>query len=264
VSESPFLFGDRRRADSFGDDAEQYDRVRPGYPTEMVDELMKDAPSRVLDVGCGTGIASRLFLARGCQVLGLEPDVRMAAVARRRGVTVEVGRFEDWEWANRRFDLLIAAQAWHWVDPHAGAAKAAEVVQPGGRIGLFWNQANPDPRIRTALGRAYARHAPELGENSVLLGQRDFSLYRSIADAVRDTGRFEQVEILRYNRQLVYTTEVWLELTVTHSDHRKLEDGPRAGLISDLRTEIDREGGRVPVRYETVLVTGRTRPADQA
>jgi SAM-dependent methyltransferase len=260
VSDTPFVFGNRRRADSFGDDAEQYDRVRPAYPVELVDELMRERPSKVLDVGCGTGIASRLFLSRGCDVQGLEPDARMASVARRHGVSVEEGTFEQWEAGDRRFDLLMAAQAWHWVDPHAGAAKAAEVLQPGGRIGLFWNQANPGPEISDALDRAYTRHAPELGRNSVLLGQRDFSLYTSIADAVRDTGRFGEIEILRFAHDMVYSTEEWLDLTVTHSDHRTMEPGPRVALLSALRAEIDQAGGHVPVRYETILVTGHTFP----
>jgi SAM-dependent methyltransferase len=264
VSLSPFLFDDRRRASSFGDDAEQYDRVRPDYPVELVDELMKGNPSTVLDVGCGTGIASRIFMARGCEVLGLEPDNRMATVARRHGVAVEEGIFEQWDLGDRRFDLLIAAQAWHWVDPHVGAVKAADALHPGGHIGLFWNQANPGLEISGALETAYSRHAPDLGNNSVLLGQRDFALYDSIADALRATNRYGNVEVQRFAHDVVYSTENWLELTATHSDHRTLPAGQLAELISALRKEINQEGGQVPVRYETILVTGRTLAAAEA
>ena len=260
MSDGPFLYGDRRRASSFGDDAEQYDRVRPPYPGPLIDRLLSDRPTAVLDVGCGTGIASRLFMARGCHVLGLEPDARMASVARRRGVTVEEARFEDWDAGSRQFDLLIAAQAWHWVDPHAGAAKAADVLHPGGRIGLFWNQPHPDPQIDAALQRAYARWAPELGRNSVLLGQRDVSLYSAIADAVRATERFTEVAIDLFEHEAVYPTETWLDLTVTHSDHRTLPPGQLRALLQALRAELESSGGQVPVRYETTLVSGRTRP----
>jgi SAM-dependent methyltransferase len=65
----------------------------------------------VLDVGCGTGIASRLSVDRGCQVIGVEPDPRMAAVGRRHGLIVEEAAFEQWEPGSRRFDLLVSAQA---------------------------------------------------------------------------------------------------------------------------------------------------------
>lgn len=254
----PFLFGDRRRAGSFGDDAEQYDRVRPPYPGPLVDDLMAEGPTTVLDVGCGTGIASRLFAARGCDVLGLEPDARMASVARRHGVAVEEGTFEEWEARSRRFDLLIAGQSWHWVDPQRGAAKAAEVLRPGGRIGLFWNQSNPLPPADAALQRAYDRCAPELGRHSVLLGQRDLSLYGAIADAVRATGRFGPVAMRQFDHHVTYPTERWLELSATHSDHRTLPPDQLAALLGALRTEIDGCGGQVPVRYETTLVTGRS------
>jgi SAM-dependent methyltransferase len=257
VSVGPFIFGERRRAGSFGDDAEQYDRVRPTYPAALVDRLMADGPTTVLDVGCGTGIAARLFMSRGCQVLGLEPDARMASVARRRGVTVEDGLFEEWHAGSRHFDLLIAGQSWHWVDPHRGAAKAADVLRPGGRIGLFWNQAHPHPQINEALHRAYALCAPELGQHSVLLGQRDLSIYSAIADAIRATERFTEVSIDPFEHEVVYPTDIWLELTATHSDHRTLPPEQLAALLTALRTEIDRSGGQVPVRYETTLVTGR-------
>lgn len=258
VMDSPFLFGDRRRATSFGEDPEQYDRIRPTYPPDLIDALVAEDPATVLDVGCGTGIAARLFSARGCDVLGVEPDARMAAVARGHGVVVEDGRFETWAAGTRRFDLLIAAQAWHWVDPHRGATKAADVLHPGGRLGLFWNQSNPAPSVGAAIDQAYARCAPELGRNSVLLGHRDPSLYRSIADAVRDSGRFGPVSILRFTHRARYATDAWLELTVTHSDHRTLPPDQRHDLVAALRTAIDGAGGQVPVHYETTLVTGCT------
>jgi SAM-dependent methyltransferase len=223
----------------------------------MVDALVSGKPGLVLDVGCGTGIASSLFIARGCEVIGLEPDARMASVARRRGVTVEDGFFEQWDPRGRSFDLLVAGQAWHWVDPHQGAAKAADVLLPGGRIGLFWNQSFPGTPARDAMGRVYTRHAPELKESSVLIGRRDGRLYESIAEAVRATGRFCDVGIHQYGHDMTYTTTQWIELATTHSDHRTLPPAQLHELLADLRTELDGVGGQVPVRYETTLVTGR-------
>jgi SAM-dependent methyltransferase len=249
------LHTDRRRASSFGDDAAQYDRVRPGYPAALIDRLMGERPHDVLDVGCGTGIVARLLTDRGCEVLGLEPDPRMAEVARRNGVHIEAGTFEEWDPAGRRFDLLTAGQAWHWVDPHRGAAKAAQVLRPGGRIGLFWNQAHPDASVRPALDAAYGRHARELAERSVLLGQRDTSLYDSVAEAIAHTDAFETVSVEMFHHEIVYSCAQWIDLAATHSDHHTL---PPAQL-ADVRAEVDRVGGQVPVRYEAALVTGRKR-----
>src|SRR3954447_15322634 len=85
----------------------------------------------------GTGIAARQFRAAGCTVLGVEPDARMAEFARRSGVEVDVATFEAWDPAGRHFDAVVAGTAWHWVDPVAGAAKAARVLRPGGRLAPF-------------------------------------------------------------------------------------------------------------------------------
>ena len=81
----------RQMAESFGVDAERYDRTRPRYPDALVERIVAASPGPdVLDVGCGTGIAARQFQAAGCQVLGVEPDARMADFARRGGLEVEV------------------------------------------------------------------------------------------------------------------------------------------------------------------------------
>src|SRR5580692_1845495 len=117
----------RQVAESFGSDADRYDRARPSYPGAMVDRIVAASPGPdVLDVGCGTGIAARQFQAAGGRVLGVDVDARMAGLARERGLTVEVAKFEDWDPAGRAFDAVVAGQAWHWVDPVAGAAKAAQ------------------------------------------------------------------------------------------------------------------------------------------
>jgi SAM-dependent methyltransferase len=251
------LHTDRRRAGSFGDDAEQYDRVRPPYPAALIDRLVGERPQAVLDVGCGTGIVARLLTARGCEVLGLEPDPRMAEVARRHGVHVEAGTFEEWDAAGRLFDLLTAGQSWHWVDPDRGAAKAGQVLRPGGRIGLFWNQAHPDASVRPALDAAYGRHAPELAQRSVLLGQRETSLYESVAEALRRTGAFELVSVETFGHEIVYSSAEWIDLARTHSDHHALPPAQLTALLADVRAEVGRVGGRVPVHYEAALVTGR-------
>ena len=130
----------RQVAEGFGADAGRYDRARPTYPADLVDRIIAASPGRdVLDVGCGTGISARLFQAEGCRVLGVDPDPRMAEQARQGGTATEVAKFEDWDPAGRTFNAVIAAQAWHWVDPVAGAAKAAAVLRPGSRLAVFWN-----------------------------------------------------------------------------------------------------------------------------
>lgn len=158
----------RQVAESFGVDTERYDRARPPYPDALVDRIVTASPGLdVLDVGAGTGIEARQFQAAGCTVLGIEPDERMAAFARRSRVEVEVARFEDWQPAGRQFDAVIAGTAWHWVDPVTGAAKAAQVLRPGGRLAPFHHVPQLPAEVIDALAEAHRQVAPDSPSTSV-------------------------------------------------------------------------------------------------
>jgi SAM-dependent methyltransferase len=180
----------RNVAEGFGADAGRYDRARPTYPADLVERIIAASPGRdVLDVGCGTGISARLFQAAGCRVLGVDPDPRMAELARQGGTETDVSKFEDWDPAARTFDVVISAQAWHWVDPVAGAAKAAAVLRPGGRLAVFWNVFGPPEDLREAFGEVFRRVLPDSGG---FLDRPLIDLYRGgwvkMADVIRQAA----------------------------------------------------------------------------
>ena len=126
----------------------------------MIDELLGPVPAGldVLDVGCGTGIASRQMAQRGATVLGVELAPGMAKIARGHGVDVEIAAFEGWDAAGRTFDRVTSAQAWHWLDLPLATAKAASVLRPGGRLCLIWN-GGVSPMIWLMLSRRCTRES---------------------------------------------------------------------------------------------------------
>jgi SAM-dependent methyltransferase len=254
------MYRDRDRAESFGADAERYDRARPSYPAGVIDDLTGDAPSRVLDVGCGTGIAARLFMARGCEVVGVEPDSRMAAVARAHGVTVEVANFETWDPAGRQFDLIVSGQAWHWIDPRAGPAKGGAVLRPGGRLAAFWNWGHYDEQVKAALDDVYPRFAPALRADSAPRGTPRDGRPEADVVAAWATGLFTPAQVRHYAWEQRYSTAQWLDQLVTHSDHLLLPAAELSDLVEAVGGVIDRLGGSVTMHYDTTLVSAERLP----
>jgi SAM-dependent methyltransferase len=247
----------RARAQSFGSVAEDYDRYRPNYPAALIEDLVALRPGRVLDIGCGTGKAARLLAEHGLSVLGVEVDANMAEVARGHGLEVEVASFEDWNAAGRTFDLIIAAQAWHWVDPAIAAPKAADLLNPGGTLALFWNHfQDRDDTTQAAFDRVYETYAPQLLDLA-----RDERFHRPDRPYVTDletSGRFPSIEIKDYEYTVTLTSAEWVGMVQTHSDHLALEPAARAALASGLRDMIDGMGGSVTVGAGTYTVLART------
>ncbi|MEP6816148.1 MAG: class I SAM-dependent methyltransferase [Marmoricola sp.] len=156
------------RALSFGSVAEQYERYRPGYPNELVDAVFQHATRPVysaLEVGAGTGKATRLFASRGVEVIALEPDVEMAGVLEKTTlglpVTPIVTTFEEYE-GGSRVDLVYAAAAWHWTDPATRMVRAAELLSPGGVLALFGTSVDPaDPDLLAAVEEIEKEELPD-------------------------------------------------------------------------------------------------------
>src|SRR6266508_3421766 len=135
--------GDRTRLRAtFDEAAERYDRARPGYPPAVFDDLAELAGvgpgCRVLEIGCGTGQATVPLAERGCQIVAVELGAGLATIASRNlarfpDARVVVAAFEDWPLPSAPFDVVVAATAFHWIDPAVRVAKAADALRPRSR-----------------------------------------------------------------------------------------------------------------------------------
>jgi SAM-dependent methyltransferase len=244
----------------FGEDAERYDRARPSYPGELVDQLVAwvGADARVVDVGCGTGKATRLLAQRGMRGVGVEPHPAMAAVARRNlagwpAWRVDDGGFEEWEprAGDAPADLVACAQAWHWIDPSVRLHKAWSLLRPGGWLALWWNSDDPTDRgpVRRALDEVYRRLEPGMGilpscGNLPRPGHDD-----PIPDGLAFGPAVDRV--IPWTR--TYTTAEWVDLLQTHSNHRLLPPERLARLLDAVAAALDEHGGRYASRYRCTL-----------
>ena len=245
------LHGDRDRADSFGSQAEQYDRLRPSYPEALIDDLVSLGPIAVLDVGCGTGKVARALIERGVPVVGVEPDERMARVARGKGIQIDVASFEAWDPAGRTFDLVTAGHAWHWVDPAIGLPKAASVLNAGGTAALFWNYHALEESLLDAFEAVYRVHAPELE----VLGRDPSGL--SDVDPFTGSAHFTPGQSRTYRWPRRVSADDWVAMLATFSDHRRLGRERLNRLQDALRAAIKNAGGVVQSMCGTYVWSAR-------
>jgi SAM-dependent methyltransferase len=245
----------------FNEVAELYDRVRPGYPDELFADLAAIAGLRegsaVLEIGAGTGQATRALTGRGYAVTALEPGPEMSRrLAVLDDVHVETTTFEQWEERDVRFDAVVAASSWHWVDPAIGWPKAHKVLRPGGWLATLAHVVvrrpdEPDMYAETAdLHERYAPGDPDWGHPP---------LAEQVLATVEDWGDVPfGPPVVRW-----YPTVQWFDgagfadLMRTQSIYRKLDPAVREPLLDALAERIrTRLGDRAARRYLTVLRAG--------
>jgi SAM-dependent methyltransferase len=131
-----------RRAASFSQVAEVYERARPGYPQAAIEWLLGAEPLDVLDLGAGTGKLTAALLAAGHRVTALEPldEMRAVLAANLPEATTIGGRAEEVPLADASFDAVVAGSAFHWFDREPALAEVARLLRPPGVFGLLGNR----------------------------------------------------------------------------------------------------------------------------
>jgi SAM-dependent methyltransferase len=251
---------------TFDTAAELYDRVRPGYPAAMFADLAALAGvgpgCRVLEIAPGTGQATEPLAERGCAVVAVELGAEMAAMARRRlarfpNVEVVVAPFEQFPLPARRFDLVLCATAFHWLDPAVRIAKPAQALRAGGALAVIdtHHVAGGTEQFFANAQRCYERWDPATPPGLRL--EPSQAIPRN-SDEIDRSGLFGPVSFRRYETDISYTTREYLDVLLTYSGHIALPDEARQGLLDCLANRIDRDhGGRIVKRYMTELRLAR-------
>ncbi len=218
---------------------------------------------RVVEIGCGTGKASVLFARRGLGVVGVEPSPTMAAIARAHLAafidrTVSVAKFEEWEARPANADIVAAAQSWHWLDPDVALPKVARVLRRPGALAVFANTPGPnDTDLRSELDAVYRTCAPTLADTSVMTRWSTGPAAAERWSLIMMSYGFERPEERYYDWNGAYSTDEYVMLLRTHSDHRLLPPDDLATLIDGIARVIDNNGGKINFDYRTVLLLTR-------
>lgn len=251
--------GERRK--SFDGVAEIYHGIRPGYPPPLFDQLFRLLPEQpaVLEVGPGTGQATRDLLSRGANVYAVEIGPAMAAKLRAvlpsPALTVMVGDFEEVELADQGFDAVFSATAYHWISPEAQADRPARVLKPGGRIAIVdLNQVSSpaDKGFFAAAQPIYERYGE--GHTGPPAPERN-AVDPPIHRVLSDDRRFSDVEVYAYDWDQTYTAADYRKLMLSYSDTQMMTPLARRGLLDDMENFIRQQFDNQVTRPLVVTLT---------
>jgi SAM-dependent methyltransferase len=250
------LSAERRlqRARTFDTIADLYDQGRREPPVWLYDILFAEAEvddltAKVLEIGCGSGKSTLPMARRGTRVLALEMGANLTQLAQQHlagfpNVEVRCTRFEDWE-SSPEFDLVVAINAWHWLDPEVRYHQAAAALRPGGLLAFTANEH--------VFPRGYDSFFEEIQECYAAVGMGAIPWPPPPPETIPDSrgeielsGCFEDVRVIRRLWSEEFTAEEHVALMRTASDHRLLEADKREWLFGEMLHRIAaRPNGRV-------------------
>jgi ubiquinone/menaquinone biosynthesis C-methylase UbiE len=276
----------RRYGKVFDEVAAEYDRHRPTYSDELVDQACQVAGigsgDEVLEVGCGSGQLTCGLVARGLHVTALEPGKSLIALARQNlegagAVEFVNAQFEDALLPREHFQAVFSASAFHWVDPKVSWQKAADVLVPGGTLALvsyFGLEEQRSQRDQEAVLAAMRKVAPDIAANwpayrdldATLAGveQRRGNVSKAWAwlgsyDIGQDYADrlFGDVQVAVMPKLIEHTPEELNAVVGTLSFYTRLSSARRQALEREYQAIYERLGR--PIRASTVaaLVTAR-------
>lgn len=242
--------------------AERYERYRPDYPPEAIDAILSRCSlhrgSVLVDVGCGTGISSRAFAARGLHVVGVEPNADMrgralsvVAPSGIEGPTYRDGRAEDLGLPDGSADAVLAAQSFHWFAADRALAEFHRVLRQGGWVALMWNTHDEHDPF-SAEYRALGRQARE----------RSLGSFRDADSgaALRASPVFEDFEAVVFPHAQVLDEEGLVGRFLSASYAPKDPQDVRSAIERLQRMfEEHARSGRVVLRYRTEVYLARRR-----
>lgn len=243
--------------------ADAYRTARPGYPEALIEDVVSYAKLKqkdeILEVGCGTGQATKSFAARGFRIIAIDPGPELLRGARESlaefsNVEFLESTFEAWPANRGAFRLIIAAQSWHWVSPEMRFAKAAASLSPGGSLAVFGHvpvglPASLVPHFKEIYLRQTGKWGPPPEAWYLPTGP-----FKGWFD---ESGLFGPVEHRRYPWKRRHTTSSYTDFLRTKSDHRMMEPTKREEMLGEIAKAVDDQGGEVTLDYETHLYIAR-------
>jgi len=250
------------RKRSFDAVAKQYDAARPTYPAAVFDDLLSlsriPAAGRILEMGCGPGIATLPLAQRGFRITCVELGENLAALARQRLagfplVEIVNAEFETWDPGDALFDAIVAFSSFHWLDSATRYELCASRLREGGALAVVQNRPvrrEGRDRFWIEIQEDYDAAVPHPDNAPSPLPEE----VGDLADEIAASGLFRPAEIRRHLWDVTYTADEYVAVIGTYSPNLALTPEVRDDLFARIRRRIDAEpGGRVTKTYLATL-----------
>ena len=235
-----------------------YDRLRPGYSSTLIDQVLEitqlSPGSNLLEIGAGPGTATVSFAPLGCSMLCLEPNSDFYQLAQRNcqaypNVKIHNTSFEEWELEPEEFDAILSATAFHWIPAEIRFLKAAQALRDRGYLILLWNTGlEPEPEIQAELQNIYQDYVPDFVPYEGLATQQQH--LQSFGQMILDSGYFQNLVSQAYVCTAHYAITDYLLLLSTYSPYLNLETQAREALFASLKTKLEQQGpGQIKLYY---------------
>lgn len=240
------------RKNTFNEIACEYDKYRPKYPEQLFTDILEltdiKQEDSILEIGCGTGQATKGFVDLGfdhvtCIELGRNlVDFTREKFKNKPNVNIINAPFESWQNEKGSFDLAISGTAFHFIQPQeAGYRKVYDLLNDDGSIAFFWTVHIPSyDEVSNRIRESYNKYAPQLDDsnNPTIEQIIDDRTVLTLKD-----GLFKELEIKQYLCNHTYTADEYISLLNTNSRHRLLPDHVRLELFGEIKETIEEAGG---------------------
>ena len=253
---------------TFDEDAAAYDASRPVPPAEVFDDLFEltglQPDDRVLEIGPGTGQATRPLLERGLRMQSVEIGANLAAFARQRlaefGDHVEIvhADFEGWDAGSQHFDAVFSCNAFHWIAPELRFAKSASLLKPGGHLAVIatpWVIPSDADRFWWDVQDDYEAACGERVDPADAHPDR----IKDLGPLVVASSCFEEPITRRHLFTVDFTADAYATNVGTQSGIKEFEPATRADLIARIRRRVEQHGGVITAHLLAVLTVARVR-----
>jgi ubiquinone/menaquinone biosynthesis C-methylase UbiE len=255
----------KKESETFNQIADIYDVYRPSYPQEIIKEMIQESHlksgSKIIEIGAGSGKATELIAGKGYLIHCIEPGQNLVNIGQKRfandSISYTVSRFEDCSLPENYYDMVFAAQSFHWVPQPIGYEKSARILKQDGYLGLIWNMyviqdTEQDSRL-IQLSNKYGGFADFLTESQCT------KRMSSIVSGIDNSGLFEEVKTYKKIWVKNYTPQEYYGFILTGNKFAQKTESEKKIIYQEIESLANDFGGYIHRPYWTVLYLAKKR-----